>query len=80
MHRDSKIRQRNIAQSEKYILDILTDAGMSDAKPISYPLPKGLKLDNEFEEPLQNVEHYRRLIGRLLYLGITYPDISYVTQ
>lgn len=29
---------------------------------------------------MQDLEKYRRLIGRLLYLGFTQPDLTYATQ
>ncbi|XP_057997178.1 uncharacterized mitochondrial protein AtMg00810-like [Hevea brasiliensis] len=64
----------------KCILDILQDAGLQNAKIATYPLPKGLKLGNEVGELLQNPDKYRWLVGRLLYLGLTRPDISYATQ
>lgn len=64
----------------KYILDTLTDAGLSAAKPTQFPFPQGLKLSSDTGQPLQDVEPYRRLVGRLLYLILTRPDISYVIQ
>jgi len=35
-----------------------------------------------FEEgtPLQDINSYQRLFGKLLYITITRPDISYVIQ
>ncbi|XP_021745653.1 uncharacterized protein LOC110711549 [Chenopodium quinoa] len=35
---------------------------------------------NKNGELLSDPEVYRRLVGRLLYLGITHPDLSYETQ
>jgi len=64
----------------KYIIDILTDAGLLGCKPAFSPLPTGLKLSTDSGDPLPNPEQYRRLIGRLLYLNLTRPDLSYVVQ
>lgn len=47
----------------KYIHDILKDAGLSEAKPVRFPLPQGLKLTLDKGKPLSNAEPYRRLIG-----------------
>nr|GEU74250.1 ribonuclease H-like domain-containing protein [Tanacetum cinerariifolium] len=39
----------------KYILDLLTDVGLTVAKPCSYPLPTQLKLDLDKGTPLSDV-------------------------
>ncbi|KAL0315481.1 UNVERIFIED_CONTAM: Retrovirus-related Pol polyprotein from transposon RE1 [Sesamum radiatum] len=44
------------------------------------PLPLGLKLSSQNSPPLLDPELYRRLGGRLLYLGFTRPDISFGAQ
>ncbi|KAL2226138.1 UNVERIFIED_CONTAM: Retrovirus-related Pol polyprotein from transposon RE2 [Sesamum indicum] len=64
----------------KYINDIITDLGLSQARAANTPLPAGINLCKTDEEQLQNPELYRRLIGRLLYLGFTRPDICHGTQ
>ena len=56
------------------------DAGLTGAKPAKFPLPKGLKLSVDTGQPLPDPEQYRRVIGRLLHLTLTRPDISYVVQ
>jgi len=64
----------------KYILNILTDAGLTAAKPARFPMAKGLKMSTETGEFLPNPEAYRRVVGRLLYLTLTRPDISYAVH
>ncbi|KAK4399873.1 Retrovirus-related Pol polyprotein from transposon RE1 [Sesamum angolense] len=44
------------------------------------PLPLGLKLTSCGGPVLVDPEPYRRLIGRLLYLSFTRPDVSYGAQ
>ncbi|KAL0373398.1 UNVERIFIED_CONTAM: Retrovirus-related Pol polyprotein from transposon RE1 [Sesamum radiatum] len=61
----------------KYIRDIILDAGLQDSKPAHTPLPLGLKLSIQDAAPLLDPEPYRRLIGRLLYLSFTRPDVSF---
>lgn len=63
-----------------YILDILTDAGMTGVKPAKFPLPKGLKLSSDSGDLISNPSQYQGIIGRLLYLTLTRPDISYAVQ
>ncbi|KAK6151368.1 hypothetical protein DH2020_014003 [Rehmannia glutinosa] len=64
----------------KYILDILTDIGLTNCKPYSTPLPLGLKLTGDAGELLSDPATYRRLIGHLLYLNFTRPDITFAVQ
>ncbi|XP_057250639.1 uncharacterized mitochondrial protein AtMg00810-like [Beta vulgaris subsp. vulgaris] len=64
----------------KYIKDLLHDAGMTDCTVVSAPLPCGLKLFIDDGDLLTEPEIYRRLVGKLLYLGITRPDLSYCVQ
>lgn len=61
----------------KCIVDLLSDVGLTATKPIEFPLPTELKLSLEKGTPLNNPSAYRKLVGRLLYLTMTRPDISY---
>lgn len=64
----------------KYILDLLQDTRLLECKSASSPLPKGTKFCSSEGKLLYEPQQYRRLIGRLLYLGFTRSDISYATQ
>lgn len=64
----------------KYILDMLEDAGLLGCKSVLTPLPKGVRFCSSEGTLLADPQRYRRLIGRLLYLGFTRPDISFATQ
>ncbi|GJU12707.1 RmlC-like cupins superfamily protein [Tanacetum coccineum] len=64
----------------KHILYLLTDAGLTATKPNPSPLPTNLKLSLDKGVPISNPAAYRRLVGRLLYLTMTRPYISYVVQ
>ena len=61
----------------KYALDILIAIGMRGAKPSPSPMEQNYKLSHDAGDPLADPCQYRRLIGRLLYLAITHPDIMY---
>ena len=69
-----------LLNQRKYILDLLQDTRMENCKISPFPLPKGLKLSTLTGDLLANPESYRRLIGKLLYLNMTRPDISYSVQ
>ncbi|XP_016652654.1 PREDICTED: putative disease resistance protein RGA1 [Prunus mume] len=64
----------------KYALDILKDSGLIGARPTFFPMEQNLKLNNEDGELLHNRETYRRLVGRLIYLTITRPDIVHTVH
>ncbi|KAL0406344.1 UNVERIFIED_CONTAM: Retrovirus-related Pol polyprotein from transposon RE2 [Sesamum latifolium] len=68
-----------VAQT-KYVIDIIKDTEMTNAKAVSTPLPLRLKLNMDSGTLLPTPHQYRRLVGRLLYLGFTRPDISHSVQ
>ncbi|XP_057719543.1 uncharacterized mitochondrial protein AtMg00810-like [Arachis stenosperma] len=61
----------------KYALDLLKETGFQNCKPISTPIDYGVKLGKSTGELLTNFTPYREIIGKLLYLSNTRPDISY---
>lgn len=68
------------SSQKKHVTDILIDTNMLQAKEAAFPLPTGLKLKLDEGELLKDPEQFRRLIGRLLYLSLTRPDLSYSAQ
>lgn len=64
----------------KYVIDTLTNAGMLDCKASSFHMQKNLQLQPNVGEVLANPESYRSLVGRLLYLTLSRPDISFTIQ
>ncbi|KAL5539581.1 hypothetical protein UlMin_044002 [Ulmus minor] len=61
----------------KYTLDILKEAGLLGAKPSKFPMEQNLKLTPTDGDLLKDPTHYRRLIGKLIYLTITRPEIAF---
>lgn len=61
----------------KYTLDIISETGLLGVKPVSFPLEQNHKLALAEGEPLSNPSPYRRLVGRLIYLSTTRPELSY---
>ncbi|XP_022891708.1 uncharacterized protein LOC111406530 [Olea europaea var. sylvestris] len=64
----------------KYALDILGDSGTIGSAPSKIPLDQNVKLAKDKRDLLADPSIYRSLIGRLLYLTITRPDLSYSIQ
>ncbi|XP_042940592.1 uncharacterized mitochondrial protein AtMg00810-like [Carya illinoinensis] len=64
----------------KYALDILQDTGIIGAKPAAFPMETNLKLTANDSDLYEDPSAYRKLIGRLLYLTLTRPDLAYSVQ
>ena len=59
----------------KYVKDILKKFGMEDAKPIKTPMPTNGHLDLDDNGKCVDQKVYRFMIGSLLYLCASRPDI-----
>lgn len=64
----------------KYALDLVSDAGLLGCKPSSTPMDSTKSLHQDAGDPLPDPTPYRRLIGRLVYLCITRPDITFAVN
>ena len=69
-----------VIYQRKYTLDILADIGMLDCKPVDTPMDLNVKLVPGQGEPLRDPRRYRRLLGKVNYLTITWPDISFLVS
>ncbi|RVW42190.1 Retrovirus-related Pol polyprotein from transposon RE1 [Vitis vinifera] len=61
----------------KYALDLLQEIGMSGCQPVNTPIEEGLKLCVEPNQVSTDKGRYQRLVGRLMYLAHTRPDLAY---
>ncbi|GJX00809.1 ribonuclease H-like domain-containing protein [Tanacetum coccineum] len=64
----------------KYVLDLLSEYGMLACKPAKTPLMSKLVISNEVSKNdplLENITDYQKMMGKLIYLTNTRPDISY---
>jgi len=64
----------------KYTLDIISETGLLGAKPAFVPMEQNHLLARSTSPLLTDVESYRRLVGRLIYLAFTRPDLSYAVH
>jgi hypothetical protein len=61
------------------VLDLLTETGMLGYRPAVAPIDQKFKLSAEAGESVDR-ERYQRLVGRLIYLSHTRPDISFAVS
>jgi len=68
------------------VLEIISEAGLSGCKPSVIPIEQNVKLTtkdydagtSENHDPILNdPSGYQKLVGKLIYLTMTRPDISY---
>jgi len=65
---------------EKYLADILDRFNMQNSKPTPTPTVMGLKLSKEDCSSNANSTLYQSMVGNLMYLTTTRPDIMYVVS
>ena len=62
----------------KYIKDMLKIFQLEDCKPICTPMTVGCKLSKEDESKDVDPKHYISMIGSLLYVTASRPDVKQV--
>ncbi|XP_061366238.1 uncharacterized mitochondrial protein AtMg00810-like [Gastrolobium bilobum] len=73
--------QKGIFLSQRhYTLQLLEDTGFLACKPASVPMDPRLQLNAKDGELLTDPSQFRRLIGRLLYLTLSRPDITFAVH
>ena len=66
-----------LISQQKYVTDLLTETGKIGCKPVSTSMDPNHKLGEAKEEPMVDKRMYQRMVGRLIYLAHTRPDIAY---
>ena len=64
----------------KYVLDLLKETGMSGCKPAETPMDATTKLNTHTQGSPVDKGRYQRLVGKLIYLSHTRPDISFAVS
>ncbi|KAE8705435.1 hypothetical protein F3Y22_tig00110429pilonHSYRG01243 [Hibiscus syriacus] len=62
---------------QKYAKDLLKRFGMLECKSTSTPMEPNIKMCAHEGKDLEDATMYRQLVGSLIYLTLTRPDISY---
>ncbi|GKB95546.1 ribonuclease H-like domain-containing protein, partial [Tanacetum coccineum] len=64
----------------KYCLELLNEYGLLACKPTTTPLQQNVVLgyeESENDKFFPSMTKYQKIVGKLIYLSITRPDISY---
>ena len=61
----------------KYVLDLLKETGMSGCRLVDTPIDPNKKLGDDKEGDMVNKTRYQKLVGKLIYLSLTRPDIAF---
>ncbi|GMP81639.1 hypothetical protein CsSME_00036279 [Camellia sinensis var. sinensis] len=64
----------------KYVLDLFGETGMLGYKMAETPIEPNLKLQAAKAEEVKEREQYQRLVGKLIYLSHTRPDIAFAVS
>ncbi|CAL2235970.1 unnamed protein product [Prunus armeniaca] len=64
----------------KYSQDLVQLAGLTNTTSVDTPMELNVKYRRDDGELLKDPTTYRKLVGSLIYLTITRPDISYVVH
>ena len=64
----------------KYVFELLSQARLTNSKIVDTPVELNTHLTPSEGKPLSNPSLYKHLVGSLVYLTVTYLDISYVVH
>ena len=71
-------QKHSILSQRKYALDLLEEISFLGCKPANIPIKANIDLWFDDSHTLDDLEKYRRLIVKLIYLMFTRPDITFV--
>jgi hypothetical protein len=69
-------KQGTFVHQAKYMKDIMKDLNMVELKPVSTPMSTATSLGPDEDGQAVDQREYMSLIGSLLYLTVTWPNIQ----
>jgi hypothetical protein len=75
--RFQKCKEDIFLNQSEYATHMLQEFGMANSKGSSTPLPEALKLTSDMEAPPVDATLYCQMVGKLIYLTHTRPDLAF---
>jgi hypothetical protein len=72
-----QLKNGTFVSQGKYIKDMLKKFGMIESKAISTPMGKNENLDHDASDNMVDQKLYRSLMGSLLYVTASRPDVIF---
>jgi hypothetical protein len=72
--------QGTFVHQAKYTKDLMKKFNMTKLKPLSTPMSMATALDPDKNGEAVEQREYRRMIGSLIYLTATWPDIQFAVE
>ncbi|KAK5785187.1 hypothetical protein PVK06_039741 [Gossypium arboreum] len=72
----ARLKEGLVINQRKYVLDLLKETGFLGCKPADTLMEANLRFNKE-DESLVDREKFQRLVGKLIYLSLTRPDIAF---
>ena len=69
-----------VISQKKYAMDMMEETGLVSSKSVDTSMDPNTELLPNQGEPIYDPEQYRRLVGKLNYLTVTRPDISFAVS
>lgn len=76
----ARSRKGIVVSQRKYVLDLLKETGMSGCRPADTPIDTNMKLGEVKDGTPVDTGRYQRLVGKLIYLSHTRPDIAFAVS
>ena len=73
----SSSSERFYLSQEKYLQDLLDRASLTDHWTIETPMELNIHLHATDGDRIKDLTRYRHIVGSLVYLGVTRPNISH---
>lgn len=73
----ARSKQGIFVSQRRYVLNLLKETGKLGCKPASTPQERNWTSKISNNDPPVDREQYQRLVGKLIYLSLTRPDIAY---
>lgn len=64
----------------QYIRTMLTDVGLENCRPVPTPMIEKQKLEPSMDAPLADPTKYQQMVGKLIFLSHTRPDIAFAVS